>query len=445
MATSMVHGSIPKHLITFTIPTILGNIFQLTYNAMDSIIIGKYAGKESLAAIGTANPIMNIVTFLMIGICMGASVLMSEFYGAGDKEKLRHEISTTLIIGTVFTLFISIIGIAFAVPALYLIKTPPEIVYQAAQYLKIIFAGLIFSFLYNAYAATLRSVGDSVTPIIFLIISVIINGGLDLLFVVVFHWGIMGTAIATIIAQAVSAIACIIYAYIKIPFLRIGIKDFIIDKTLIFKTISYSWASAMQQTCLYVGKVVVQGAVNPLGVDSIATFNAVNRVDDFAFVPEQSISHSLTVLIAQNRGAKKEHRIKKAFWWAMLIETIYWVMLGTVTFFSSKNIMQLFVSEGDIGVINLGVTYIKIMSFAYIMPAITNVFQGYFRGMGKMQATLIATITQMVVRAICSYILAPSLGVSGIAYACIIGWAFMILFQVPAFIIIKKRGNLSND
>lgn len=207
----MTTGNIPKQIMNFAIPSILGNLFQLTYNAVDSIIVGKYVGENALAALGTANPIMNIIIFFIAGICLGTSVLMSEFYGKKDMESFKQEISTSLIIGMGFTVIISILCILFAKPLLLLLNTPKEILNDSAHYLRIIFSGLVFTFIYNLYAACLKSVGDAKTPLIFLIISSVLNGCLDMVFVGVFHFGITGAAVSTVIAEAVSGILCIIH------------------------------------------------------------------------------------------------------------------------------------------------------------------------------------------------------------------------------------------
>lgn len=434
LATDMTKGNIPKHLIGFAVPLVLGNMFQLTYNAADSIIVGRFVGTKALAAVGTANPIMNIVMFIIIGICMGASVLMSEYFGAGDIKKLKREVTTTMIGGFIFTITIIIICVIFTVPILRLIRTPEEILPDSAAYLRIIFCGLIFTFLYNVYAAALRSVGDSKTPLIFLIISSILNVVMDFIFVVGFKMGVPGTAIATVTAEMFSSVFCIAYVYLKVPLLRFSLKEFILDKALLRKTINYSWVTAMQQTCLYVGKVLVQGAVNPLGVEAIATFNAVNRVDDFAFAPQQSIAQGMTTFLAQNRGAKKQERIKPGFWSGMKIEMVYWCMLAVVVYFGAESLMKLFVPAESSKVIEYGVSYLQMMAFFYFLPSWTNGIQGYFRGMGDLKVTLMSTFVQIVGRVIFAYILAPRMGVAGIALSCFGGWIVMLAYEVPQFI-----------
>jgi putative MATE family efflux protein len=435
----MTSGSIPKHLITFAIPMVLGNLFQLTYNAVDAIIVGHFVGTSSLAAVGAANPIMNIVIFFIVGICMGTSVLMSEYFGANDIEKLKREVSTSMIVGMVFTIVMSIVCFFLAKPILVITQTPSEIIPEANIYLKVIFSGLIFTFLYNIYSSTLRSMGDSKTPIIFLMISSILNIFLAILFVVVFKLGVMGAGIATVISQFVSCTLCIIYVYRKIPILHFKRSEIVIDKALLKDTINYSWVTALQQTCLYVGKLLIQGSVNRLGVNSIATFNAVTRVDDFVLTPEQSIAYATTTFVAQNRGAKKRERIKKGFYAGMIIEAIYWLIVVAPVYFGSGSLMKLFVPDSGAEVIRLGVIYLESMAIFYILPGMTNGLQGYFRGMGDLKITLVSTFIQIVVRVIFSYILAPSFGIAGIAFSCLAGWIAMLFYEIPVYFKHRKQ------
>jgi len=438
LITDMTKGNIPKQLVGFAVPLILGNLFQLSYNAADSIIVGRFVGTNALAAVGTANPIMNIAMFFIIGICMGASVLMSEYFGQGNIKKLKREISTTFISGFIFTVIIVVACIIMTRPILQLIRTPKEILPEAASYLRIIFCGLIFTFVYNVYASTLRSIGDSKTPLIFLIISSILNVVMDIIFVVYFKMGVDGAALATVIAEMFSSVFCIIYAYTKVPMLRFSRKEIVLDKTLLRITINYSWVTAMQQTCLYVGKVFVQGAVNPLGIQAIATFNAVNRVDDFAITPGRSISIGMTTFLAQNRGAKKYERIEEGFWCGMKIETLYWFVILGIVYFEAQHIMNFFVPVRNSKVVGLGVIYLQMMAFFYLLPNWTNGLQGYFRGMGDLKITLRSTFIQIIGRVAFAYLLAPKLGIVGIALSCLIGWIAMLAYEVPLWIKHRK-------
>lgn len=430
----MTQGNIVNHLIGFAVPLILGNFFQLTYNAVDSIILGRFAGKVSLAAAGIANPIMNITIFFIVGISWGAGVLISEFYGAKNFEKLKAEISTTVTIGFVFTVCVSTICFVCAVPLLRLVRSPEELIAPSAHYLRIVFCGLLFTFFYNISAATLRAVGDSKTPIICVAISAIINGALDFVLVAIFQLGMTGAAIATVASQAISCLLCIGYVYLKEPLIAVRPHEFKIETALMGKTISYSLATAMQQTVLYVGKLVVQSAVNPLGVDSIATFNAGTKVDDFCFQPEQSIGQAMTTFTAQNHGAENPLRMRQGLRKGLVIEFVYGILIGASVFAFRSQLMWLFAGDDEVEVLRLGRQYLFIMACLYTMPAITNGIQGFFRGCGIMRVTVIATSVQMITRAGFALLLAPRYGIAGVAFACGIGWLVMMLYEVPLLI-----------
>ena len=432
-AVNMTEGSITKHLVDYSIPLILGNMFQLTYNAVDSIIAGRFIGKEALAAEGTASPVMNIVILGISGICMGASVLMSEFYGAGQKEKLKREMSTTVIFGCYFSVIIAILGGIFSKSLLGALGVPDEILGKAASYLSVIFLGAPFTYFYNAVSAALKSVGDSKTPLKFLAFSSILNAVLDLIFIGGLGFGIVCSAVTTVAAEAASAVLCITYVYRKIPMLQLRRGEFTMDRQLLRQTLRYGSITALQQSCQPIGKLLIQGAVNPLGVDMIAAFNAVNRIDDYAFTPEQSISHGITTFVAQNRGAGRKERIQKGFRRGLMLEACYWVFICiTITLFR-RPLMGLFVTAGNEGIVALGSSYLGLMALFYVFPAFTNGIQGFFRGMGNMSVTLLGTFVQTSLRVVFVYLLTPGIGLMGVAYACAIGWSVMLLVEVPYY------------
>ena len=438
-AHNMTEGNIAKHLIRFAIPMILGNLFQLTYNAVDSIIVGRWLGMDAVAAVGAANPIMNVAIFFIGGICMGASVLMSQYFGAKDYDKLKREISTTLIFGIVFTVFVTVVSFLLTKPILRVVGTPETILNNSANYLRIVFVGLIFTYLYNFFSNTLRSIGDSRTPLIFLIISSVLNILLDVLFVIVIGLGVPGAAIATVVSQAVSSTLCFLYIRRSIPLVHLTRKELVLDKGLLKTTIQFGWVTALQQTCIYLGRVFVQSAVNPLGIDSIAAFNAVSRVDDFAITPMQSIGSAMTTYFAQNKGANNDKRIGKGFLYGNVLSTCYWALLCLPVFFGAKAIMSVFVPESGSETVRLGMLYLHSMAFYYIMPAWTNAVQGYFRGMGKMTVTFISTFLQITTRVIFSHVLAPTHGIAGVATACLIGWCLMLAYEIPLYVYDRKK------
>ena len=440
-AVNMTEGSIPRHLINYSLPLIAGNLFQLTYNVVDSIIAGRFIGKEALAAEGTANPVMSIVILGISGICMGASVLMSEFFGAGEYGRLKREMSTTVIFGCYFSLAVAVLGVLLAKPLLAALNVPEELLDMASTYLRIIFLGAPFTYFYKAVSSALKSVGDSRTPLKFLAFSAVLNAVLDLIFIGWLGFGIVCSATTTVIAEAASALLCIGYVYRKIPMLQLRVGEFRMDAGLLRQTLRYGSVTALQQSCQPIGKLLIQGAINPLGVDMIAAFNAVNRVDDYAFTPEQSISHGITTFVAQNRGAKKTNRIQKGFACGLLLEACYWVFIFTVITLVREPVMRLFVTEGNDAIVALGSNYLALMAFFYLFPAFTNGIQGFFRGMGNMSITLLGTFTQTSIRVIFVYLLTPRMGMQGAAWACAVGWSMMLLLEVPYYVWFMRKRN----
>ena len=288
-------------------------------------------------------------------------------------------------------------------------------------------------------SSALKSVGDSRTPLKFLAFSAVLNAVLDLIFIGWLGFGIVCSATTTVIAEAASALLCIGYVYRKIPMLQLRWGEFRMDAGLLRQTLRYGSVTALQQSCQPIGKLLIQGAINPLGVDMIAAFNAVNRVDDYAFTPEQSISHGITTFVAQNRGAKKTGRIQKGFACGLLLEACYWLFIFAVITLVREPVMRLFVTEGNEAIVALGSNYLALMAFFYLFPAFTNGIQGFFRGMGNMSITLLGTFTQTSIRVIFVYLLTPRMGMQGAAWACAVGWSMMLLLEVPYYVWFMRR------
>ena len=436
----MTQGSIVRHLLAYALPLILGNFFQLTYNAVDSIIIGKFAGEGALAAVSASNPVMTIVILGVSGISIGASVLMSRFFGAGDEASLRREVATTILFGGALSLAVFALGMPLAVPILRLMSVPQEILPMAGTYLRIIFVGFLFTFQYNILAAALRSVGDSRTPVIFLALASVLNGTLDAVFIAVLHWGVAGAGLATVIAEDVSALLCLAYMRRRVPLLRLHMSELRSDRGLLAETVRSGSITALQQACQPVGKLLIQRAINAQGVGIIAAFNAVSRVDDFACIPEQSISSGMMTCVAQNRGAGQTQRVRETLRRGMALELGYGVLICIVTLLGKTPVMRLFAAQDSEQMVVMGVDYLTWMAFFYLLPGLTNGIQGYFRGMGEMKTTLIATAIQISVRTLVVYLLVPRAGLTAAAWACAIGWACMLVYTGLRYRALRDRG-----
>ena len=439
MTKDLTTGKIMPILVNFTVPLVLGNLFQLTYNAVDSIIVGHFVGKEALAAVGICNPVSTLMILFLNGLCMGASILMGIQYGAKDYETLHRQISTTLLSGAVFSFFLTLVCVIFAVPILLLLQVDPSIMDMTVQYLRIIFLGLMFTFLYNFFSSTLRALGDSASPLYFLIISAILNIFGDLFFVIVLKAGSNGCAISTVLSEALCCLFCIIYIQKKVPILRLGKKWLVFDARLLKKTIAYGWASAMQQATVQMGKIAIQALVNTMGVSVAAAFAVVNRIDDFAITPEQNIAHAMTALMAQNKGAGKNDRMREGFRCGMILELVYGAAVMLICLGFARSLMSLFVKDEE--VIGHGVVYLHLIAVMYILPAVTNALQGFFRGIGDLKVTLMSSFTNMTVRVIAAapMVLLWNFGIEALPYSYLAGWIAMLLVETPLMLRIYRK------
>lgn len=439
MTKDLTTGKIMPILVNFTVPLVLGNLFQLTYNAVDSIIVGHFVGKEALAAVGICNPISTLMILFLNGLCMGASILMGIQYGAKDYKTLHRQISTTMLSGVVFSFFLTLFCVVFAVPILHLLQVDASIMEMTRQYLRIIFLGLMFTFLYNFFSSTLRALGDSSSPLYFLIISAVLNIFGDLFFVIVLKAGSNGCAISTVLSEALCCLFCVIYIQKKVPILRLGKKWLVFDSRLLKKTIAYGWASAMQQATVQMGKIAIQALVNTMGVSVAAAFAVVNRIDDFAITPEQNIAHAMTALMAQNKGAGKNDRMREGFRCGMILEIVYGAAVMVICQVFAGELMALFVKDEE--VIGHGVIYLHLIAVMYILPAVTNAIQGFFRGIGDLKVTLMSSFTNMAVRVIAAapMILLWNFGIEALPYSYLAGWAAMLLVETPLMIRIYRK------
>lgn len=439
----MTVGSPRRHLSRFALPLVLGNWLQLSYNAVDTIIAGRFIGQNALAAEGIAGPVMNLLILAISGMCIGAGVLMSEAFGAKDYPRLGKIMANALSVGFLVCCVLALLGVALARPILSSLAVPEEIFEITLIYLRIIFLGTPFTFCYNALSAGLKSVGDTDTPLKFLAFSAVLNAGLDIFFLGVLGFGIVCSAMTTVIAEAVCACLALVYMLRKFPALIPKPEHWKPDGRILNQIFQYGGPTALQQAIQPVCKVLIQSQVNALGVSAIAAFNAVSRVDDFACIPAQSISSAISTYIAQNRGGSKPERIREGFRAGIQLEGYYWLVIGSLTALLRSPMVRLFVTgDGAEEVIALGTAYLGWMVLFYLWPAMTNGFQGFFRGMGMMKTTLLGTFLQASIRTLCTYLLAPRLGIVGIAFACAIGWSVMLLFEVPYYFVICKRKRL---
>ena len=433
MTHDMTKGSLLPILIKFTIPLVLGNLLQLTYNAADSIIVGRFVGAEALAAVGTSNPLVTLIILFEQGICLGTGILIGMMFGSKQFERLQRQVSTGMIAGMFFSLLMSVLTFCLAPRLLLILQVDPAILEEAVLYLRIAAFGLIFNFIYNYFAGTLRAMGDSKSPLLFLALSAGLNVAGDLFFVIVLHQGIVGCAVATVVSEELSGLLCFCYIQKKIPLLQLGRRWLCFDGSLLKLTLQYGFVSAMQQCAVQIGKLGIQTIVNTMGVASTAAFSAVNRTDDYAIVIEQNIAHAMTSVMAQNEGAGEHRRVYRAFHYGVILEIVYGILAGIVFYFLAEPMMRLFTQDAD--VIRIGVVYLHLIAFMYILPGITNGLQGYFRGIGDLKVTLISSMLNMGARvaAAAPMVFVFHMGMEAIPWSYLVGWAVMLAFEIPFY------------
>lgn len=438
----MTRGSITRHLIQYAVPMILGNILQLTYNAVDSIIISKFLGETALAAVSTSDPIFTILVLGASGISLGASVMIAKFRGAGQADQVKREFSTTFLFGLVFSLVVFLAGLALSGNMLRWIRTPAEAFCQANTYLRICLVGFLFTFQYNVLASTLRGLGDSKTPVFFLSISCLLNIFLDVLLVALIPLGVAGAAAATVISQAVAALGCLRYINRHVSQLKLSREEWIVDRGLLKETLKIGSLTALQQAAQPIGKVCIQGVINAQGIVAIDAFNAGCRIEDFARIPTQSIGNGIMTCTAQNRGAGETRRMYQSFTRGLMLALLYFPLIFLITQLLKGPAIRLLTPDGAEEIVAAGISYLSVKSFFFLMPGLTNAIQGHFRGLGMMKMVLFGTILQTSVRTLCVFFWVPRYGINGEAWACFTGWLCMVIVQYGLYFYMRKKGTL---
>ncbi len=410
-----------KLIFQFAAPMLLGSIFQQLFNVVDSFVVGNFVGKEALAAVGASFPVIFVLVSLIIGLVMGTTVVISQYYGAGDIVKVKRAIDTIYFYSSIVAVVTSIIGVIIARPLLVLLGLPDEILPLATLYLKIYLSGIIIFFGYNGTSAVLRGLGDSKTPLYFLIIATVANIILDILFVVVFKWGVAGAAYATLLANGIAFGLAIYWLNKNHKIIRIAIKGLHFDREVFRHSIRIGLPTGVQQTLVGLGALALLGIVNTFGTDVIAGFSVASRLDMLAVVPAMSFSQALSTFVGQNIGANKTERIR-----AGLTSTIK--MSGLVTFaitafiiLGGKLLMDMFTNDPE--VIRIGNQYLTIVSAFYIIVNMMFIYGAVMRGAGDTLIPMFFSLFSLwIIRIPLAWLLSKRLGPSGIWWAIPAGW-----------------------
>ena len=390
----MTEGSIPRLLITFALPLMLGNVFQQLYNTVDSIIVGNFVSKQALAAVGCTGPIINTLIGVFAGLSGGAGVVISQFYGAKDRERLRRAVQTTVVLTAIMCVLLTAAGVLMAPLLLRLMDTPADVMGAASEYLRIYFWGISGMLLYNIGAGILRAVGDSTHPLYFLIFSATTNTVLDYLFVKVFSFGIAGAAIATIVSQALSAVLVMGMLIRSKEDYRVDLKALRLDGAILKRICEIGIPSSLQMGVTAASNVFVQSYINRFESSCMAGWAAYNKLDAFAMLPLMGFSMAVTTFVGQNYGAGKLDRARSGPLHALWIGTLIMVAILTPMMLFAPTLVRLFNQEAE--VIAFGTLFIRLISPFYLLCTINQIYSGALRGVGDTKATMIIMLFSFV-------------------------------------------------
>ena len=439
----LTEGSIQKKLLLFALPLIIGNILQQFYNIVDTIVVGKYLGEDALAAVGSAYTIMILITSIIIGLCMGASVFFSIRFGQKDYGGIRQSFFISFVGIFIVTIALNAFAYALLNVLINLMSIPIEIQAMFKEYMLVIFSGIFAVFLYNIFSNLLRAVGNSLIPLVFLAVSAITNVVLDLVFILYCKWGVIGAAAATVIAQYLSGIGIMLYYFIFGSDLRVKKADMKWDKH-IFKEISrLSAMTCIQQSIMNLGILMVQGLVNSFGTAVMAAFAAGVKIDTLAYSPVQDFGNAFSSFVAQNYGAEKKERVKKGVKTAGFMLICFCALISLIVCLLASQLMTVFIDAENVNVITIGVKYLRIEGACYIGIGLLFMLYGYFRAINKPALSIILTVISLGVRVALSYILVycTNIGEIGIWISIPIGWLLADITGIIYGLILNKKVN----
>ncbi|MCI8980033.1 MAG: MATE family efflux transporter [Clostridia bacterium] len=424
MKKDLTTGKINRKLWAFAVPLMLGNVMQQLYNLVDTWVVGKYIGDSALAAVGSSYSLMTFITSVILGLCLGSSAFFAIEFGRKNTERLRNGIFVSFILIGVFSLVITAFALYFREPLMKILQVPKELQVMMGEYLYYIFIGIIATFLYNYFSNLLRGIGNSVVPLVFLFVSVVLNIALDLYFVLVLNMGIRGAAVATVISQYISGAGLMIYTHICYPELRIRKSEAVFQKLTVRDIASLSGLTCLQQSVMNFGILMVQGIVNSFGAQVMAAFAVAVKIDTIAYMPVQDFGNAFSTFVAQNFGAGKTKRIREGIKESLKSVIVFCIVISVLVCVFARPLMQTFVDASSTEVIKIGMGYLRIEGAFYIGIGILFMLYGYYRAVNKPKMSVVLTVVSLGIRVVLAYALSSvqRIGVTGIWVAIPIGW-----------------------
>ncbi|WP_123610482.1 MATE family efflux transporter [Mobilisporobacter senegalensis] len=422
MVKDMTVGNPTKLILSFSLPLLVGNIFQQLYNMVDALIVGRFVGVKSLAAVGSTGSLAFLVLGFIIGLTSGFSVLAAQRFGAKDEDGLRHSVAMSIYLCAAFTIIITLLSVLTSKSLLLLMKTPADILDDANTYIIIIYMGCIVAFIYNMLAGILRALGDSRTPLYFLIIASILNVILDIAFVVNFNMGVAGAAYATVISQGVSGLLCFIYIKKKFPILKFQKKDWKFNSNTAKHLLKIGLPMSFQFSITAIGVMILQSAINSFGSTVVAAFTAASKVEPLATMPLASLGVTMATYTGQNLGAGKYERIKDGVKKCMIISLIASLIGSALVFLFGRYFVNLFLSEPQEEVINYATKYLNTIALFFFPLGILFIFRNTLQGLGDGLIPLLGGVIELVSRSVIALVFSGIFGYAAVCYASPLSW-----------------------
>lgn len=438
MSGDLIRGPITATMLLFALPMMLGNLLQQCYNVADTLIVGRFLGASALAAVGSSYTLMTFLTSILLGLCMGSGAVFSICHGAGDKDRLQRSLAASfLLIGGV-TLVLNLAVFLLLDPILTLLQVPPDTRPLMREYLWVIFWGIAATFLYNYFASLLRAVGNSLVPLLFLAVCALLNIALDLVFVLVFHWGVAGAAGATVLSQYVSGLGIGLYTWVRCPQFRPDRSSFRIRMEQLREIAQFSFLTSLQQSVMNFGILMVQGLINSFGTTVMAAFAAAVKIDSFAYMPVQDFGNAFSTFVAQNYGARKAGRIRSGIRSAVAAALLFCVVISAAVCLFARPLMLLFVQPEEVEILAIGVQYLRVEGAFYCGIGCLFLLYGLYRAVGRPGMSLVLTVISLGTRVLLAYTLSaiPAVGVLGIWWSVPIGW---LLADLAGFLYYRRR------
>lgn len=438
MEKDMTKGSPMRLILGFAVPLLFGLLFQQFYSMVDTVIVGHYLGVNALAAVGATGSVNFLIIGFCMGVCNGFAIPIAQEYGARHEGNLRKYVANCVWLSVIFAVVITIAVVALCRPILQVMRTPANIIDGSYSYIVIIFLGIPVTYLYNMTAAILRSLGDSKTPVVFLVMAAVLNIFLDLLCIIAFRMGVAGAAVATVVSQAVAGICCLVYMYKKFTILKLSREEWRWDRGCAGKLCSMGIPMGLQYSITAIGSVILQSAVNGIGSDAVAAVTAGSKLSMLMMCPFDAMGSTMATYGGQNVGAGNLDRVDKGLKSCTLLGLVYSVIAIGVVYLAGRNLLLLFLDAGESAILNNAFAFISTNVLFYFPLALVNIVRFLIQGMGFSKLAVFAGAFEMLARGLAGFVLVPVFGFRAVCFANPLAWIFADIFLIPAFFYVRK-------